>query len=1189
MSERDVSALILVSSTHEIEDVARTLHSVHAQSVPPACVLASIPESASKELRDSLETSREEGLVDLIRVHVAGAGRDEVVEDLASAVEEAKRNRRERPKTEVPERGVWVSDSRARDNEEPSADSAAEHGAKTPRNFTLLNPAFGGRAQHEEEGPTLAGQPSELSTAIGDAEPTVRSARDLDWEKRAYHTSGARGRRAKDINLDREERREEKTATHTALVPERLREEVNELHGSSGSGRRRKRRGGGESWLWILDGAAAPSLTCLEELERVLEQDPTVGLVGTKHLALKDVECPASRLVDLGLSLTHSHRLLTSVDPGEIDQGQTDWRSEVLAVTTPGLLVKAQTFEKLHGLDPALTAPWDDIDFSQRVWRSGERVKVVPSALTRVPHDFLTRSHDFRYRSSQVLSLLKFRSLPLALLTLLFLPFVTLGRMARAITHHDARAVGHEFLACLRVFAKAPGVLARSNRAASRARMSRKRMSALYMPRKVAMRERIDAWWMAMFADDDRTRMIRRTSWGIAGTRHGLDDADYGRHTTWTVVVALVSLAGGLFALRSLFGEGTLRGDYYRPLSANASDNWDIVTSAWLPAGLGASGPTDLLARVGALIPVSGASVSAWILLTGIALSAIAAWYASGTITRSVVVRVLATLVWVLSPAFVSAVLEGRWPLMLLGVAVPLAGLFFARAVGLPHKVSQASIPAAAMAGFLVAVISLVQGALAVLFLLGAAFVAPLVPGRRKRLWWVALPTLFLHLGALPDYLARPETLLVNAGMPLAFETPETVRLLFLTPASGDPVARMLGVSPSWWTFLALLVPVMIAVIATLGAVFLRHTAGIVGRVSALALAGAVALAWASQRTVVGFDGPVPYTAYPGAALMVASGAAIVGLICVGDAVVRRSHAPIRGARKAVSFAVQGLCLALAIACAGLWLVKGHGALEVERAAGSDIPQVAVDSALGPDRTRTLVLHEDSRGEVQASLVNGALMSVDDSSAAYETLRAREAERGPDTDEADAALAHTLASTLGSGTGAEGEARLADFAIGYVAVTGDSATQARLYEELAAAPQLDFVTSSDAGGLWRVSGASPRARLVDASGDGGEMTTLSSERTRVAGTVEPSGTDRTLELAVRHDTHWTAALDGTELEPTTVDTWMQGFTVPAGARGRLEVTYRNDLQAGAGILAVIGLIVCALVAVPRKTRSEEER
>ena len=221
--------------------------------------------------------------------------------------------------------------------------------------------------------------------------------------------------------------------------------------------------------------------------------------------------------------------------------------------------------------------------------------------------------------------------------------------------------------------------------------------------------------------------------------------------------------------------------------------------------------------------------------------------------------------------------------------------------------------------------------------------------------------------------------------------------------------------------------------------------------------------------------------------------------------------------------------------------------------------------------------------------MNGAHMSVDDSSAAYETARARAAERGQPSDAAEDALARAVASALGSEIGAEAKVDLADFAIGYVVVTGEPGAQARLYDALAAAPQLDFVTSSDAGGLWRVAGTSPRAHLAAASGANGEVTPLNAERTRVTGTVDASSTERELALAVRSDPHWRATLDGEELRPTILDTWKQGFIVPAGEHGHLEVSYRDDLQFGAGIVAVIGLIICALAAVPRRNRSEEKR
>ncbi|PSL04071.1 arabinofuranan 3-O-arabinosyltransferase [Haloactinopolyspora alba] len=59
---------------------------------------------------------------------------------------------------------------------------------------------------------------------------------------------------------------------------------------------------------------------------------------------------------------------------------------------------------------------------------------------------------------------------------------------------------------------------------------------------------------------------------------------------------------------------------------------------------------------------------------------------------------------------------------------------------------------------------------------------------------------------------------------------------------------------------------------------------------------------------------------------------------------------------------------------------------------------------------------------------------------------------------------------------------------------------------------------------------------------------------------------------------WTASLDGTELEPVRVDGWAQGYVLPAGAAGVVELTYRPDTPyraalgtgaAGATLIAVL--------------------
>src|SRR5699024_9884679 len=119
------------------------------------------------------------------------------------------------------------------------------------------------------------------------------------------------------------------------------------------------------------------------------------------------------------------------------------------------------------------------------------------------------------------------------------LPLAPLLRMRGAIAASAPRLALMELRAAAAVLPRSRRVLGRGLRERRLARVPRGRLAPLYVPRADALRRWLDDTWVRLFADDDRQRQIRRTTWGVAGTRHGLDDADYGRHIVWTGVVAL--------------------------------------------------------------------------------------------------------------------------------------------------------------------------------------------------------------------------------------------------------------------------------------------------------------------------------------------------------------------------------------------------------------------------------------------------------------------------------------------------------------------------------------------------------------------------------------------------------------------------------------------------------------------------
>lgn len=72
--------------------------------------------------------------------------------------------------------------------------------------------------------------------------------------------------------------------------------------------------------------------------------------------------------------------------------------------------------------------------------------------------------------------------------------------------------------------------------------------------------------------------------------------------------------------------------------------------------------------------------------------------------------------------------------------------------------------------------------------------------------------------------------------------------------------------------------------------------------------------------------------------------------------------------------------------------------------------------------------------------------------------------------------------------------------------------------------------------------------------------------------------DTVLTVTENANEGWQASLDGDRLEPVRIDGWAQGFVVPAGAGGVIELTYRPDTPyrvalgaGGVGVVVVAGL------------------
>lgn len=1143
MSERHVIAVVLLSGSTTAPSLEATTAAVTGQSRPADRIVAVAPSTLDDTVSTLLEDAAARGEIDEVLSTSAVISR-------AGAVREVLDLLARRPVMEEP------------------GDPAPELGSPAP-----MAPA------------ALPGESGERSEP-GDARPA--------------------GRRALEVDRDAVERRRTQEAGNLAQVPQRLREERR-------SGRRVAGGAAGESWLWFVVDEGPPSLDALAGQLAMAAESPNTAVIGPKRVRYSDT--PATRiaadtttaragadaptadavpapehprmaeeadaLVDVGITLTHGGRIITGVDPGELDQGQADWRQDVLAVALPGMLIRQQTLREVGGLDPGLPAPWAEIDLCHRVWRHGERVAVQARSRVLFPDPVRPRLERMQeQRIGQLLLLLKHRSVLMALAMLLLSPLTMLARMAGAIAASMPRHAAMEARAWLGALARAPRVIARGIRDRRRSRVPKGRLAPLYLPRGEGLRRRVDDTWTRLFADDEHNRRIRRTTWGIAGTRHSIDDADYGRHVVWTVVVAISSAVLSLLALRSLFGRGELTGPGLLPLPDTWRATWEAAWSTWVPGGLGARGPGDPLVRLAGHLPVTGSMPAEFLVFAAVPLSAMAAWWASGALTRAVGARLALTITWALAPPLLAALSSGSWPLLLVHVLLPLLALAVGRAIGLPHKVSQASVGAAALAGLLLLVIGAVQPLLVLLAVLALALIAPAVPGRRRRLLWVAIPSLALHAPYLVSYVGRPELLLGVGAVPALPASATATDLLMLwplapgvvevlTPLVGKDVAQVLPALP--------LLPVAIA---ALFAPLLAGAAGRAGRFAVLMAAAGLVAALVGRETMVSVAGDQLVAAPVHALLSATLLALMVGAGAGFDALARRKRSDARGRRLATSATALVVAAVCVVTVAG-WSLLLPGQLSVDRSQSGQVPAAAADQGRTDARTRVLVLESDG-DEVRASLVVHGRDSIIQRSAVTE-LRNVEAVRAGaalDEDPGSTALRETVATMLSSGASAD-DAATSALALGYLIVPGDPAEQVELVDTLDASDSLEKVTESAGGGMWRVIDAAPRAVVTG----GEEPIALSSSVVEATGALPAEDDERTVVLSERYDTDWRATLEGTELEPTRVDGWAQGFTVPAGASGQLEIDRDQPGRIAWQLTLYAAVALTVLIAIPWRPRS----
>ncbi|MGO4299220.1 glycosyltransferase [Leifsonia sp. RAF41] len=822
---------------------------------------------------------------------------------------------------------------------------------------------------------------------------------------------------------------------------------------------------GPEQLLWLLAQDTAPEPEALEALLAALEVSPSVAVVGPK---LVDWDDPAF-IREFGEAMTPFGASVPLVE-NELDQAQHDGLSDVLAVSSAGMLVRQALWERLDGFDPALPTADDALDFCTRARLAGFRVTLVAQARVALAGDGLAGPNLSRKwtvrrrlagerRRAQLHRRMAYApgwAVPLHWLTLV--PLAVLRGVVRLL-RKEPGSVGGELGAAFRVAFSGLAVGNARRRLASAREVGWAAIAPLRIP----------------FSEVRRAHALKREAALVQqqGERQDLDF--FGTGGGWAVLAALLV---GVALFFPLVGSGALSGGGLLPLNASVGQLWAELGYGWRDVSLGFTGAADPFSAVLAVLGTitfwqpSQSLVLLWIL--ALPLASLGAWLAAARLTNRGILRAVGALAYALAPTLLVALQGGRPAAVLAHILLPW--LFFA---GLAARRSwAASATTALLAAATVACAPILIPALAIAWIAAIAFA-----GRRAaRIVFIPLPAVVLFAPLVWQQLSRGAWLSIFAdpGVPLdAHQTPAwQLALGFPDGTLGGWHALAASLSlPT--TSATVIVPILLAPLGVLAilALFLRGT---VRAIVALlvALAGFVTAVVALHLQLAVSGGTV-VPIWPGSAVSLywlgLVGAAVLALSALGRAAVYPAW-------------VVVVALAIAIVPVGIASLTGRAA--VAESDGRTLPAVVTAKAATQPRTGTLRIVPEPGGGIRADILRGSGQTLDDQSTLANTQRALTPGQS-----SLAMLAGNLASRSGYDASPELKRLGVDFvlltpsatALGSSDTSAADATRARAEVAMDANPLLAPVGSTGTGRLWafdRATAVVPPAAQIPADAGG---------------------------------------------------------------------------------------------------------
>ena len=779
-------------------------------------------------------------------------------------------------------------------------------------------------------------------------------------------------------------------------------------------------------WLWLLDQDSAPFPDALARLVEAVEVSPSLAIAAPKRMRWDRPDV----IHRFGQTVTRLGRTVDLVRD-ELDQGQHDSLSDVLAADAPGMLIRRSVLEAVGGLDPALSSVDAGLDLSIRTRLHGSRIALVPAA--RVSSDDAASTLRPRRglwgaaRRAQLHRRMVYApSVAVALHWLTLIPLAVVRAIVHLVGKRPERIPG-EFGAAFSVAFAGASIRAARRRLAAARRLGWASIAPLRLTRGQARQRRIDQRGDEP-VDQDRVSFL-------AGG--GL-------------LAVIVAAAIGIVWAAPLIGTSAVNGGAILPLGG-FDGLWQAVRSSERSLGVGSVGPADpfsyLLAALGSLWPAEPSVVIVVLYCAALGAATLGAWFAARLISGNAHVVAIVAVLWALAPMFLGALADGR-----LGAA--LAHLLLPWLLVAGSRASRSWSAAAASSLLLAAIIASAPSLGPALGVIWVLWLLVRVRGW-FRLILVPLPTLALFAPLVIGQYQRgtPLALLADPGVPLGYPPAPAWQL-----ALGFADAGFGGLAPllAGWGLPALVAAIVVAALLLpvgLSAVLALVVTPMFRAVAMLliALIGLLTAFAAGSLSLV-TDGSSSVFLWPGAGL------SLYWLGLLGAAVAALSTLD----RTAYTVIAAVGAAAVAVPLLGSLLV---GSSLVTPGDDRRVPAIVAATAQRTPGIGTLVLAPQPDGGLGVSLVHGAGETLDSQSTFVHTERAVSARQRE--------LAE-LATALVSNTRYD-PAALDALGIGFVLLAPDQAgatPEARSREESAArslnsAAAFSPVSATELGTLWR--------------------------------------------------------------------------------------------------------------------------